>query len=64
MQQARRLGKLQAHSSVLMVCDVQERFRTVIAHMPSVIHVGRTMARLTVPSPHPPLATTSPLSST
>lgn len=45
MQQVRRLGKLQAHSSVLMVCDVQERFRSVITHMPSVLHVARTMVK-------------------
>jgi hypothetical protein len=48
MQQVRRLGKLQAHSSVLMVCDVQERFRSVITHMPSVLHVARTMVKKSI----------------
>jgi len=48
MQQVRRLGKLQAHSSVLMVCDVQERFRSVITHMPSVLHVARTMVEKSI----------------
>jgi len=51
MQQAKRLGKLFPHSSILMVCDVQERFRSIISHMPSVLHVARTMVTESLLSP-------------
>jgi isochorismate hydrolase len=42
------IGKLSPLSTSLFICDVQERFRSVISHMPSVIHVSKTMVRLRI----------------
>ena len=36
-----RLGRLNPKSSMVFVCDVQERFRSVISHMPYVIDTAR-----------------------
>mmetsp|Transcript_26494 Transcript_26494/g.57810 ORF Transcript_26494/g.57810 Transcript_26494/m.57810 type:complete len:204 (+) Transcript_26494:116-727(+) len=40
-----RVGKLLPSTSALFVCDVQERFRPVIHHFPSVIDTARRMIR-------------------
>eukprot|EP00873_Tetraselmis_striata_P034322 jgi/Tetstr1/454586/TSEL_041480.t1 len=39
------LGRLQMERSALFVCDVQERFRPVIADMPAVIDTTARMVR-------------------
>eukprot|EP01138_Halocafeteria_seosinensis_P005594 gb/GECG01005717.1/.p1 GENE.gb/GECG01005717.1/~~gb/GECG01005717.1/.p1 ORF type:complete len:292 (+),score=21.19 gb/GECG01005717.1/:1-876(+) len=38
-----RIGKLDARSSALFVCDIQTRFQPLIYQMPSVIHCAHTM---------------------
>eukprot|EP00798_Chlamydomonas_sp_ICE-L_P028733 gene28733-31910_t len=38
-----RIGKLATNSSALFVCDVQDRFRPVIHHFPSVVDTARRM---------------------
>jgi len=38
-----RLGKLAPDDTVLFVCDVQERFRSVISGYPAVVDVARRM---------------------
>lgn len=40
-----RLGKLVASETALFVCDIQERFRPVIAGMPAVIDTAKRMVR-------------------
>ncbi|GMH38450.1 hypothetical protein BSKO_06334 [Bryopsis sp. KO-2023] len=40
-----QVGKLSTSDCALFVCDVQERFRTVIAGMPAVIDTSRRMLR-------------------
>ena len=37
MAAVRSFGRLKAESSCLLVCDIQERFRSVIKGMPAVI---------------------------
>ena len=38
-------GKLSRHTTAFFLCDIQERFRDVIQHFPSVVHVGSQMSR-------------------
>ena len=38
-------GKLSRSTTAFFLCDIQERFRDVIQHFPSVVHVGSQMAR-------------------
>mmetsp|Transcript_7829 Transcript_7829/g.11819 ORF Transcript_7829/g.11819 Transcript_7829/m.11819 type:complete len:215 (-) Transcript_7829:56-700(-) len=40
-QSTSNFGKINPLKSVLMVCDVQERFRNLIYHMPTVIETSR-----------------------
>ncbi|RHY36456.1 hypothetical protein DYB25_010975 [Aphanomyces astaci] len=42
---AARVGKVAPASSLLLVCDIQEIFRTRIYEMPSVIHASNTLVR-------------------
>jgi hypothetical protein len=42
------LGKLVPSTSALFVCDVQERFRPLIAGYPTVIDTARRMVRANV----------------
>eukprot|EP01097_Dermamoeba_algensis_P010545 TRINITY_DN785_c0_g1_i1.p1 TRINITY_DN785_c0_g1~~TRINITY_DN785_c0_g1_i1.p1 ORF type:complete len:209 (-),score=44.41 TRINITY_DN785_c0_g1_i1:78-662(-) len=39
------IGKLRIPNTVFMLCDVQERFLSVISHMDSVVHVAKKMVR-------------------
>eukprot|EP01098_Paradermamoeba_levis_P015797 TRINITY_DN8214_c0_g1_i3.p1 TRINITY_DN8214_c0_g1~~TRINITY_DN8214_c0_g1_i3.p1 ORF type:complete len:181 (+),score=60.95 TRINITY_DN8214_c0_g1_i3:66-545(+) len=39
------VGKLKIKSTAFMVCDIQERFRSLIQFMPSVVFVARKMVR-------------------
>lgn len=41
-----KLARLTRESTVFFQCDIQERFRSLIWHMPAVIHVGALMARV------------------
>ena len=42
---AAKLGKLSSSQAMLFVCDVQERFRGVISHMPYVVDTARRLVR-------------------
>ncbi|ETV66560.1 hypothetical protein H257_16995 [Aphanomyces astaci] len=42
---AARVGKVAPASSLLLVCDIQEIFRTRIYEMPSVIHASNTLVQ-------------------
>ena len=41
-----KLARLTRDSTIFFQCDIQERFRTIIWHMPAVIHVGGLMSRI------------------
>jgi hypothetical protein len=41
----RLIGRISPKSSMLFVCDIQEKFRPVIDCMPSVIHTAKTMMK-------------------
>jgi len=46
MDQPRRVvGRIRPEETVFLLCDIQERFRPLIQHFPSVIHVGRQMVK-------------------
>jgi hypothetical protein len=45
-----RLGKLQAEGTALLICDVQERFRTVIHNFPAVVDTSKRMVRARPPA--------------
>lgn len=45
MASGRSVGKLAAEETALLVCDVQERFRPVIAGYPAVIDTSKRMVR-------------------
>eukprot|EP01114_Cavostelium_apophysatum_P023845 TRINITY_DN9113_c0_g1_i1.p1 TRINITY_DN9113_c0_g1~~TRINITY_DN9113_c0_g1_i1.p1 ORF type:complete len:201 (-),score=30.68 TRINITY_DN9113_c0_g1_i1:29-631(-) len=45
LQTALRAGRLFPKDSALFVCDVQERFRNVINHMPAVIQTSKFMIK-------------------
>eukprot|EP00879_Flechtneria_rotunda_P027337 GHRR01029282.1.p2 GENE.GHRR01029282.1~~GHRR01029282.1.p2 ORF type:complete len:111 (+),score=33.75 GHRR01029282.1:342-674(+) len=45
MAAARSLGRLQKQSTSLFICDIQERFRPIIAGMPAVVDTARRMIR-------------------
>lgn len=40
------VGKLAPEETALLVCDVQERFRSVISGFPAVVDTSRRMVRL------------------
>lgn len=40
----RSLGRLTPNNTVFLLCDVQERFRSIISYMPSLIFVAQRMA--------------------
>lgn len=42
---SRSLSKVLVHNTAFFCCDIQERFRPVISHFPSVIHVGKTLVK-------------------
>ncbi|KAL6075741.1 isochorismatase domain-containing protein [Balamuthia mandrillaris] len=42
---ARKIGRIKPENSVFFLCDVQERFRDLISHMPSVVHVSDLMVK-------------------
>jgi len=42
---AARMGRLRANGCALFVCDVQEKFRGLIHHMPAVIETTSRMVR-------------------
>lgn len=39
------VGRLQATETALLICDVQERFRNIIAGFPAVVDTARRLAR-------------------
>ncbi len=40
-----RIGKVLPSNSALFICDVQERFRPLISHYPTVLDTARRMIR-------------------
>jgi hypothetical protein len=45
MQTPKVVGRIKPTNTALFVCDVQEKFRPVISHFPSVEHVSKVMVR-------------------
>ncbi len=45
MAAARSIGRLKAESTCLFVCDIQERFRSVIKGMPAVIDASQRLVK-------------------
>lgn len=38
-----RLSKVKPEECIFLICDIQERFRSVIYHYPSVIHAAKIL---------------------
>lgn len=45
MALARRLGKINMKSSVLFLCDMQEKFRGNIVYYPQILNVANRMLK-------------------
>uniref|UniRef100_UPI00358F86E9 isochorismatase domain-containing protein 2 isoform X2 n=1 Tax=Myxine glutinosa TaxID=7769 RepID=UPI00358F86E9 len=48
MMAARRLGQLVPRSSVMFLCDMQEKFRHNVAFFPQIVNVAARMLQATV----------------